>query len=143
LTWLDVLEPRDWDGPVLRLANAGQVPPLLCRHGLICDLVPDGEWLALGVVASPRNQHLVVELVPGEVVVLSSDGLPEAPYQSTANGTLGELFGFEQLVTSAASWAAKSHDADAVADGIWSDVTEWGGGDDDMTLVVLRVQPRP
>jgi serine phosphatase RsbU (regulator of sigma subunit) len=108
--------------------------------------VPEGERLPLGVLPNPSYQDLVMELVPGDVVVLSSDGLPEAPYQSTANGMPGELFGFERLATSAASWAARPHDADAVADGIWADVTEWGGDDahnDDMTLLVLRVPPRP
>jgi hypothetical protein len=113
---LAALQPQGLNGPVLRLANAGQVPPLLCRHGLVSELVP--------------------------AVVFTSDGLPEAPNRSTENGASGELFGFARLAASAGLWAEKADDAEAVADGIWTDVTEWGGEDahhDDMTLLVLRV----
>jgi serine phosphatase RsbU (regulator of sigma subunit) len=76
------------------------------------------------------------------VVVLSSDGLPEAVHRSVSGNESSELFGFERMAASAAAWAARPLDAEAVADGIWADVTDWGGEDahhDDMTLLVLRV----
>jgi serine phosphatase RsbU (regulator of sigma subunit) len=97
------------------------------------------------VLPNPSYRELVMELEPGDVVVLSSDGLPEAPRRSPGIDTSGELFGFERLANSAATRAAEPLNADAVADGIWADVTEWSGDDphhDDMTLLVLRVQRR-
>jgi serine phosphatase RsbU (regulator of sigma subunit) len=139
---LAVVEPQLWDGAVLRLANAGQVPPLLCRGGQVSELVPEGERLPLGVLSKPMYKDLVVGLESGDVVVLSSDGLPEAVRQSSGDNGPGELFGFERLAASAVDWAAKADDAEAVADGMWGDVTAWGGEDahhDDMTLLVLRV----
>jgi serine phosphatase RsbU (regulator of sigma subunit) len=141
---LVVLEPphETWQTPRLRLANAGQVPPLLCRGGEVCELVPEGERLPLGVLPNPSYQELATELQPGDVVVLSSDGLPEAPNQSVASYASSEFFGFDRLVASAAAWAATPLNAEAVADGIWEDVIRWSGADahhDDMTLLVLRV----
>jgi sigma-B regulation protein RsbU (phosphoserine phosphatase) len=141
---LVVLEPphETRQTPRLRLANAGQVPPLLCRGGEVCELVPEGERLPLGVLPNPSYQELATQLQPGDVVVLSSDGLPEAPHQSVASHASSELFGFDRLLASAAAWAARPLDAEAVADGIWEDVIRWSGEDahhDDMTLLVLRV----
>ena len=54
------------------------------------------------------------------------------------------MFGFERLAASAAYWATRGTDADAVAAGLWADLTAWCGEEpyhDDMTLVVLRVPP--
>jgi hypothetical protein len=54
------------------------------------------------------------------------------------------MFGFERLAASAAYWAMRGTDADAVAAGLWADLTAWCGEEpshDDMTLVVLRVPP--
>jgi serine phosphatase RsbU (regulator of sigma subunit) len=108
----------------------------------VCELVPEGERLPLGVLPNPSYQELATELQPGDVVILSSDGLPEAPHQSVASHESSELFGFDRLVASAAAWAATPCDAEAMADGIWEDVIRWSGEDahhDDMTLLVLRV----
>jgi hypothetical protein len=54
------------------------------------------------------------------------------------------MFGFERLAASSAYWAMRGTDADAVAAGLWADLTAWCGEEpshDDMTLVVLRVPP--
>jgi sigma-B regulation protein RsbU (phosphoserine phosphatase) len=140
---LVVLEPpSSSQSPCLRLGNAGQVPPLLCRGGRASELVPEGERLPLGVLPNPNYHELELELEPGDVVVLSSDGLPETPHRSVGPDASNEFFGFERLAASATAWAAKADDAEGVADGIWADVTEWGGEDahhDDMTLLVVRV----
>jgi serine phosphatase RsbU (regulator of sigma subunit) len=148
-------------GPSLRLANAAQAPPLLCRDGGAVELVPPGERLPLGILPNPEYHDLAVDLQPGDVIVFASDGLPEAPARAeplaavtgaAAEGVRGaalpaaagpgELFGFERLATSAAYWARQGEDADTIAAGIWADVNAWSGegsDHDDMTLLVLRV----
>jgi serine phosphatase RsbU (regulator of sigma subunit) len=174
-------------GPRLRLANAGQVPPILCRGSEARELEPPGERFPLGVLPEADYAELVLDLVPGDVVIFASDGLPEAPAQPSAVGgdqqsasnsppattsdpaapaipgppqphsvlstqysvlppasAPGELFGFERLAASAAAWTARGASADAIAAGIWADVTDWCGEasqHDDMTLLVLRVPP--
>ncbi|MBI3964412.1 MAG: SpoIIE family protein phosphatase [Chloroflexi bacterium] len=66
----------------LRLANAAQVPPLLCRRGVVQELAPDGERLPLGVLVGPAYEELALELQTDDVLVFASDGLPEAPARS-------------------------------------------------------------
>jgi sigma-B regulation protein RsbU (phosphoserine phosphatase) len=139
-------------GPRLKLSNAAQVPVLLCRNGTAAEIEPPGDRLPLGVRADGDYEDTRVELRPGDVVVFASDGLPEAPAQSPVHlpsgsavappAQPGELFGFERLAQSAAHCAARAQNAEAVAAGIWSDVTVWAGQEshhDDMTLLVLRV----
>jgi serine phosphatase RsbU (regulator of sigma subunit) len=140
----------------LRLANAGQVPPVLWRQGKTIELVPEGESLPLGALVDPRYQELRVELQPGDVVVFTSDGLPEArgggSSRSTADLSVsrswtgtpgkGEFFGFERMRRAVAYWSERALDADNILAGIWNDLTAWIGAEtanDDVTLVVLRV----
>jgi serine phosphatase RsbU (regulator of sigma subunit) len=138
---LAILEHDVLGGAVtLRLANAGQVPPLLCRDGLAVELEPTGDRWPLGTVADPAYEELTLRLRPGDTVVFASDGLPETP----ATG-VGAFFGFDGFAESAARRAAVGPDAEAVAAGIWDDLRNWGGTEwqhDDLTLVVLRAPSR-
>jgi serine phosphatase RsbU (regulator of sigma subunit) len=124
----------------------------LCRGGAATEIQPPGDRLPLGVRPDGGYKDVEVELQPGVVVIFASDGLPEAPAQSTvelpagsplaAPAATGELFGFERLAQSAAHWSARGETADAVAEGLCGDVTAWCGAEshhDDMTLLVLRV----
>jgi serine phosphatase RsbU (regulator of sigma subunit) len=161
---LAVVEPPDWSpdeagprpGPRLRLSNAGQVPPLLCRAGAAIELVPPGDHLPLGIFAHPSYGELVIDLQPGDVVVFASDGLPEAPAARREADPLGadrtgvsghglepgrsppgpvqgepesgEFFGFGRLAASAAAWAGRGGSARSLLEGIWADVAAWSGG---------------
>jgi phosphoserine phosphatase RsbU/P len=158
---LAVVEPprSRAEGPRLRLANGGQVPPILCRAGEAQELEPPGERFPLGVLPDPEYAELLVDLAPGDVVVFASDGLPEAPARpelldgapsvdEPAGARLarptaaGEMFGFERLAAAAVYWTGRAESAERIAEGIWSDVTDWSGETsthDDMTLLVMRV----
>ena len=66
--------------------------------------------------------------------VLSTQHYPEPT-------AAGELFGFERLAASATYWTARAESAEGIAEGIWSDVTDWSGETsthDDMTLLVAK-----
>jgi serine phosphatase RsbU (regulator of sigma subunit) len=124
----------------MRLANAGQIQPLLCRDGLVLELEPPGERLPLGILSHPVYLELTVDLHLGDTIVFASDGLPEAP--AAGGDGAGEFFGFERLAASVGRRAA-ARSAEQVAAGIWEDVAAWSGDEpqhDDMTLVVLKVQ---
>ena len=137
-------------GPRLRLANAAQVPVLLVRQGAATEMEPPGYRLPLGVQDDGDYADLQADLHPGDVVMLSSNGLVEAPAMADASvrahlpspDAVGQLFGFDRLATSAAHWATHGPTAEDIAAGIWSDLTPWCGEEshhDDMTLLVLRV----
>ena len=149
---LAVIEPPGTHhaGPRLRLANAAQVPVLLVRGGRAVELEPPGYRLPLGAQDVGDYKDVETDLARGDVVVFSSDGLVEAPSLPNAVSPRhlaapeqhGELFGFARLASSAAHWARHAHTAEAVAAGIWSDLTAWCGDEshhDDVTLLVLRV----
>jgi hypothetical protein len=137
--------------PRLRLVNAGQPPVLLFRAGAVVEMEPPGERFPLGAVADVDYHELTELLQPGDVVVFSSDGLGEAPARAISPtlgapvaplGQAGELLGFERLAQLAAHWAQHGTSAEAIAEGIWADLTARCGDashHDDMTLLVLRV----
>ena len=61
----------------------------------------------------------------------------------TVPSTTGEIFGCDRLHRSAVYWSTHAGSAEAVAEGIWSDLTAWCGEEshhDDMTLLVLQVR---
>jgi sigma-B regulation protein RsbU (phosphoserine phosphatase) len=130
------------------------VPVLLVQDGIAREIEPPGYRLPLGAEDDGAYEDAKVELRPGDTVVFSSDGLVEAPAlrRATPSGHLpaagysGELFGFERLSACVTHWSGNASSAEAIAAGIWSDLTAWCGEEshhDDMTLLVLRVPSRP
>ncbi len=114
---------------VVRFANAGLTPPLLRRRdGRRQELTESG--LLLGVQEGSSYPVGTIELEPGDVLVVYTDGLTEAT-------RAGELFGDEQV------WClldqhAHRRAADIVEElmrGVraWADVPL-----DDLTVVVLK-----
>ncbi|GIV96717.1 MAG: hypothetical protein KatS3mg057_1374 [Herpetosiphonaceae bacterium] len=83
-----VFDPRSGR---LRLANAGQLEPILVRGRQIRYLATPGERLPLGLGVERRYDELMIDLQPGDRVLFYTDGVLEAQNVS------GELFGFERL----------------------------------------------
>ncbi len=124
-------------GSLMRVANAGCIPPLVRRiDGAV-------EWMEIGGV--PLGAGLGTELgypetdltlSPGDLVILSSDGVVEATTPA------GEMFSFDRLEqavvsgpqTSAAAMLAHLRaEVDAFVDG--------AEAHDDLTMVVVQVAP--
>ncbi len=120
-----------WD---LYVANAGLVAPLIRhRNGTV-------EWLdvlglPLGMVEETIYMEVHYTLVPGDLLILSSDGIVEA------RNTAGELYGFERLAACVA--VAPYQNAKALQERVLEDIrsfTEDAEVNDDLTMVVIRVK---
>lgn len=127
----------DPDGRRLTYCNAGHNPPLLLRGGV------DGhgtiEWLgstgsAIGLTEAFKYSDKTIELEPGDVLLLYTDGVTET------TSPLGELFGRQRmtdLVLQGSSLTA--HDMIHTIRGGLESFAEGATQEDDVTIVVVRV----
>jgi serine phosphatase RsbU (regulator of sigma subunit) len=107
---------------------------LICREDGRCDSIPpNGVWLGLIEDVSTVTPDIAVQLGPGDIMLLFSDGVIEA-----ADGR-GTRFGFERLRSLLV--ANRNRSPQQVRDAITEEVLRWGGHphpDDDVTLLVVR-----
>ena len=116
----------------LDYCSAGHPPALLLRSDGHLESLSDGGPL-LGVVSDASFNKGSVELRDGDVLVLYSDGIPEAHDYND------EEFGFERLESQLRMFG--TGDADAVLFSMLGAVQDFVGGcpqADDMSLVVVR-----
>ncbi|MFA6226478.1 MAG: SpoIIE family protein phosphatase [Methanoregula sp.] len=120
----------------LTYVNAGHNPPLLIRRdppGI--PILEDGRCIALGVVPKVDIVHGELDLEPGDLIVMYTDGVTEA------FNIRDEEFGEERLAD-----YIKNHRDDPVQkilDGLIAEIRTFSGSapqSDDITLVVVRVQ---
>jgi sigma-B regulation protein RsbU (phosphoserine phosphatase) len=128
----------------LRYSNAGHNPPLLCHPTQGRDK-PNGNgesaiaWLgptgaAIGLVEEFRPGAATVELAPGDVLVLYTDGITEAISPQ------GQPFGEDGLAAVVRDSAGLS--AREITQRLWGALQEFTGGAplaDDATAVAVRV----
>jgi serine phosphatase RsbU (regulator of sigma subunit) len=116
----------------LCVANAGMIAPFLLRDGRIQTIETYG--LPLGSMAGARYVEQMVELQPGDLIVLVSDGIVEAHSPDS------ELFGFERL-EQLLSQSYGLLRPDQIVDDVMDDVVHFMAGieqHDDMTVVVIQ-----
>ncbi len=77
------------DSGEVAMLNAGHMPPLHVHDGRISELPRGGP--ALGIIRHSTYEEQRVELGPGEILLVYSDGLTEAQNES------GDFFGEERL----------------------------------------------
>ncbi len=117
------------------VATAGH-PPVLVHRAVDGRVVEVGQSaVPLGALAGATYREDRVPLMPGDVVVVYSDGVVE-----TADAA-GELFGWQRLSEAIRAGADASRDARGVRDAVLREL--WGfKGDaeqvDDVTMVVIR-----
>lgn len=123
----------DEQARTLTYVNAGHNPPLLRRaDGTVECLEPTGP--VIGFLEGMEYGEVTIPLLPGDLLVLYTDGVTEAESGS------GGMFGEERLRAVVEDAAALP--AGAVADAIRDAVAAFAGDDlqsDDITVVVLRV----
>jgi len=117
----------------LTLANGGCPRPVLVRDGKVEELKVEG--MPLGMLPSVEHKQLRLELQPGDVVVISSDGIGESL------GRNREEFGVRKLQALLIEQAGRPAQeiADAVLRSAELYVRETSDEPDDRTVVVLKV----
>ncbi len=119
----------------LRVCNAGLITPIFYRDGNLRYLECYG--LPLGVVAGEVYEEQQVDLQPGDVILLMTDGIVEAMNAQR------DIYGFPRL--EAALEGCDMANAQTILDCIFDSVFDFMGGvspHDDMTLVVVKVGGR-
>ena len=136
---LVVLDPENRE---LTFANAGLCEPLL-RSGMGTDYLSSvGSRFPLGVTERAAYRSAAVPLAEGDVVVLFTDGVPEARDRS------GELYGYERAKALLHGLAGVDLRAEEIVAALVDDVHRFCGGtkpSDDIAVVVIAVKgpPRP
>ena len=123
-------------GLTLRAANAGGIPPYIRRaKGGVEWLDVKGMPLGLGYGAESGYQPYTATLSPGDLVVMTSDGVVEAHVTTDA------LFSFDRLEQAVAEGPTAS--AQAMLEYLQGEVAAFIGQaepHDDITIVVLQVK---
>jgi sigma-B regulation protein RsbU (phosphoserine phosphatase) len=119
----------------LTFVNAGHNPPLLLGSGSERVTLLKARGIALGVIDEVDLESVEVQLSPGDVLVLYTDGVTEATDDQD------QEYGLDRL--SALVSASRDLPATGIIDAIVRDVTAFAGTRpqfDDITLMVLKVK---
>ena len=115
------------------MANAGGEQPLICRQGEI--LKPRVEGIPAGMLDHREYEELVFDARPGDLLLLTSDGITDQLNPRE------EEFGHGHLARSFRRLCGQS--AQTVADQILADLDQFTAGAptfDDQTMLVLKVR---
>jgi serine phosphatase RsbU (regulator of sigma subunit) len=116
----------------LTYSNAGHNPPLVVRAAGDCETLGTG-GVMLGILPMAQYQEATVHLVKGDVLVLFSDGVTEAPDPQDCE------YGEERLAQLV--WNMRERPASEIVEQIHKAVAEHTKGApaaDDITVVVAR-----
>jgi len=122
-----------WDPATRRIitANAGALPPMICRAGEILKLRVEG--VPLGLLDAREYEEAILETQPGDLIVLYSDGITDHLNAAGAEYGRNRL---AQVVR--AHW--RSCPAELIG-AIFRDLDQFSTTPfDDQTLLVLRVK---
>jgi sigma-B regulation protein RsbU (phosphoserine phosphatase) len=116
------------------MANAGAIPPMICRKGEI--IQPHVEGVPVGLLEDREYDEVVFEAQPGDVMLLYSDGIQD---QHGSGGE--EEYGKSELAK--ALLRVHKESARKIAEGIIADLDKYMGYEavfDDQTLIAIRVR---
>jgi sigma-B regulation protein RsbU (phosphoserine phosphatase) len=119
----------------VELANAGVCPPMLRRGGEVTELESPGPSLPLGAFPATAYGSREVALEPGDVLVLFTDGMPEATNRA------GAEYGYDALRAFLAALPAAGLSARDIRQALVDEIARFARGShrqDDMTLVVVK-----
>lgn len=121
------------DGSQVRIANAGAVAPIVCEQSGVRIVEVGGLPLGTPLSGMLPYREVVLHLAPGDLLILSSDGIVEAM------DAAGELYGFDRFL---AAISDGPHDsAEEMLAHLFAQVAAFGGESelhDDMAIVVAR-----
>ncbi len=120
-------------GRRLTMANAGALPPIVCRQGEI--LTPRVEGIPLGLLPDRDYEETVLEARPGDMIVLYSDGITDQM------NPRGAEYGRPRLIRVVK--AVSTGSAQAAVGSLFASLdafTKEAPAFDDQTLVILKVK---
>ncbi len=115
----------------LTYTNAGHLPPLLVRDGVVTDMQPTGT--VVGAFPFAKYEQRIVILEPGDILVGYTDGIVEP------ENSYGEMFG-ENRLKDLILRNTRADSQEIIAKTMEA-VTQWTGSSelqDDMTMVLAR-----
>jgi serine phosphatase RsbU (regulator of sigma subunit) len=121
---------------LLHFVNAGHCKPILKRDGKAQFLDAELPRLPLGVRREVTYQTTTVQLQQGDLLVLYSDGLPEARSKA------GNLYEFEHVLRTLEGLNTTELSSNAICDYFKQEVLTFSDYElaDDMTLLVLKIR---
>jgi len=120
----------------LEFVNAGQTKPLLIRDNQASILSSEGARFPLGVMQSPVYKTRSLDLLPGDTLLLYTDGLTEAMDENQ------EMFGEERMIHFLLTLIRMNKSAREIVISLKDRVLNFSGTadqHDDLTIVVIRV----
>ena len=116
----------------LTMANAGSIPPMICRKGERIRVKIEG--IPIGLLDDREYDEVTIKLEPGDVFLLYSDGIQDQ------ENPAGEVYDNARLfrVLKANCDESPKH----IVDAVYADLDRWQGGgpmNDDQTMVAVKV----
>jgi sigma-B regulation protein RsbU (phosphoserine phosphatase) len=122
----------------LTYCNAGHNPGLLLRDGNVTELgVGDQGSMVLGVLEEEQFRQNSIDMRPGDLLLLYTDGLSEA------RTFTDEMFGKQRVIDSFKKFGTPTATAEDVARNVLWDLRRFTGlapQSDDVTIVVAKVK---
>ncbi len=122
----------DTETRILKYTNAGHLPPLLVTDGRVQTLAEGGT--VIGLIEDATYNQGSVQVIPGSVLLVFSDGLTEP------ENVFGEEFGVERLRDELLR--ERNAPAGKLAEDLIESAERWSGSAeqaDDMTVVIARM----
>jgi len=116
-------------------ANAGHPPPLLMRRGEDRFRALEVTGIALGVVEGMKYEERQIDLLPGDILVLYTDGVNEAINDRE------EQYGLARLCRTVRG--SRDLNAQGILDAILKDIALFAGDQaqfDDITMIVAKAE---
>jgi sigma-B regulation protein RsbU (phosphoserine phosphatase) len=128
-----ILGAIDPGSGTMRIVNAGHEPPLILRADATTVQTTTTGGIVLGIDPSSSYEHEEVQLGPGDIVLIYTDGLTEATNDK------GELYTVERLEAFLVAHRAQS--PAELAEGVFHAVKTYAGPElrDDATVLVVRL----
>jgi sigma-B regulation protein RsbU (phosphoserine phosphatase) len=117
----------------MSMANAGALPPMICRKGEVLKFRAEG--VPLGLLEERDYEEIAFQTQPGDTIVLYSDGVPDQLNRRGEEYTRARL---TKVVRANCELPASG-----ITEKIFQDVDKFSAGSDafdDQTLLVIKIK---